>query len=436
MALTIELPQVGESVMEGTIQKWLKQPGDHVDKYDPLVEVVTDKVTMELPSPVSGVLLGLLVEEGATVPMGTPICEMETSETPTEALAAAPQGSPAVAETRETPPIGTTGVLVDAGGVMGPTGVREVAKEEARAQAPERKERSRLSPVVQKLATEHSISLDEVSRIPGSGLGGRVTKQDLLKHIHAQSAQVPAAAAPTPPAQGEAPEEETVSLTPIRKRIAEHMVQSAREIPMAWSMVEADVTGLVQRRESLKEEFRHREGVNLTYLPFTVKAVVEALREHPKLNSQWGGDKIILKQRINLGIAVGAPQGLVVPVVHDADHYSIAGLARAITEVVDRARENTLRLEDIQGGTFTINNTGALGSVVSQPIINYPQAAILTTEAVVKRPVVVGDAIGIRSVMNVCLSFDHRILDGLEAGAFLLDVKQRLEAMGEETAIY
>ena len=332
--------------------------------------------------------------------------------------------------------IGTTGVLVDSGGVMGPTGVREVTVEEAQVQAVERKERPRLSPVVQALAEQHSISLDTVARIPGTGLEGRVTKQDLLRYIHAQSIHVPDASAPQPPTQLETPGEETIPLTPIRKRIAERMVQSAREIPMAWSMVEADVTGLVKRRESLREEFRLREGVNLTYLPFVMKAVVEALQEHPKLNSQWGGDTIILKRHINLGIAVGAPQGLVVPVIRDADRYSISGLTRAMTELVTRARQNTLQLEDIQDGTFTINNTGALGSVVSQPIINYPQAAILTTEAIVKRPVVVGDAIGIHSIMNVCLSFDHRILDGLDAGAFLLNVKQRLEAIGEDTAIY
>jgi 2-oxoisovalerate dehydrogenase E2 component (dihydrolipoyl transacylase) len=218
--------------------------------------------------------------------------------------------------------------------------------------------------------------------------------------------------------------------------IAEHMVRSATQIPAAWSIVEVDATGLVQRRESAKEDFQRREGVNLTYLPFVIKAVAESLKENPLLNSSWGGDAVILKKRINIGVAVAAPAGLVVPVIHDADRLSIAGLAKAVDELTARARQGKLRLEDVQGGTFTVNNTGALGSVVSQPIINYPQAAILTTEAIVKRPVVVNDAIAIRSMMNICLTFDHRIMDGAESSAFINAVKRRLEAIGPETGIY
>jgi 2-oxoisovalerate dehydrogenase E2 component (dihydrolipoyl transacylase) len=218
--------------------------------------------------------------------------------------------------------------------------------------------------------------------------------------------------------------------------IAEAMVRSASQIPHAWSTVEADVTGLVALRNRIRASFEEREGVELTYLPFMIKAVVDSLKEHPTLNATWGGDKIVLKKRINLGIAVAAPHGLVVPVIHNADLVSIAGLARAARDLVTRARQNKLTLPDVQGGTFTLNNTGALGSIVSQPIINYPQAAILTTEAIQKRAVVRDDAIAIRSMMNLCLSFDHRINDGAQVSTFLQAVKRRLEAMGPGTQVY
>jgi len=214
------------------------------------------------------------------------------------------------------------------------------------------------------------------------------------------------------------------------------MVRSVSQIPHAWSMVEVDVSGLVARRAAVRSDFEQRNGVDLTYLPFIIKVVAESLRENPTLNATWGGDKIILKRRINLGIAVAAPTGLIVPVIHDADRLSIAGLAHALRDLTQRARQNRLTLEDVQQGTFTLNNTGALGSTVSQPIINHPQAAILTTEAIQKRPVVVNDAIAIRAMMNLCMSFDHRINDGAEASGFLQSVKSRLEAIGPDTAIY
>ncbi|MDP6550146.1 MAG: 2-oxo acid dehydrogenase subunit E2, partial [Dehalococcoidia bacterium] len=207
-------------------------------------------------------------------------------------------------------------------------------------------------------------------------------------------------------------------------------------IPHAWSTVEVDVTGLVALRSQVRAAFEEREGVDLTYLPFVLKAVAESLKEHPTLNASWGGDKIVLKKRINLGIAVAAPQGLIVPVIRDADRLSVAGLARASRDLTNRARQQKLTLDDVQGGTFTLNNTGALGSVVSQPIINHPQAGILTTEAILKRAMVRDDAIAIRSMMNLCLSFDHRINDGAESSAFLQAVKTRLESMGPDTPIY
>ena len=227
-----------------------------------------------------------------------------------------------------------------------------------------------------------------------------------------------------------------MALTPIRRIIADNMVKSATQIPQVWTLVEVDVTNLVQRRELLKEDFLRREGINITYLPFVVSAVAGSLKENPLLNSSWGGDAIIVKRRINLGIAVAAPDGLVVPVIHDADTLSVVGLAKAIDGLTARARQGKLTLQDVQGGTFTVNNTGALGSLVSQPLVNYPQAAIITTEAIVKRPMVINDAIAIRSMMNIGLTFDHRILDGNEASAFINAVKRRLESIGPDTAVY
>ena len=424
MTITIDLPQVGESIVEGIIGKWLKQPGDAVEKYDPLVEVVTDKVTMELPSPAGGVLTRILVEEGVTVPIGTPIAEMETDEVgPALTERAAP---------RSADEVSTIGHLVKDVRPVGPTG-GGMGEEPPAQQADEH--RARYTPAVRRLAMEHDVDL---SKIDGTGAGSRITRNDVLKYVDAGGT-----AAPTPlsttqltPAQEAGPEDETVNVTPVRRIIAQNMVKSITEIPHAWSMVEVDVSGLVKYREGMKEGFQRRKGVELTYLPFVIKAVVEALKEHPMFNSTWGGDKIILKRRINISIAVASTEGLMVPVLHDADSLSIAALAGVMQELAGKARRRELTLQDVQGGTFTVNNTGALGSIVSQPIINHPQAAILTTEAIQKRPVVVGDAIAIRSLMNICLSFDHRIVDGSESGAFLQSVKGRLEAMGPDTPIY
>jgi 2-oxoisovalerate dehydrogenase E2 component (dihydrolipoyl transacylase) len=437
LAVTIELPHVGESVVEGTIGRWLKQPGDTIERYEPLVEVITDKVTMEVPSPLGGVLLRILAQEGETLPMGAPIAEVETDEVPAP-TAPAPRQEPAAAK-----PAGTTGYLIKGVRPVGPTGggpAPETSGEssvdgaEAAAGAP------RLSPAVRRLVHEHGVDL---ARLQGTGLGGRITRDDVLKHLEAGpvTAATPAAASTTPsteaaPKPAAGPDEEHIPLTLVRRMIAEAMTRSASQIPHAWSTVEVDVTGLVALRSQVRAAFEEREGVDLTYLPFVLKAVAESLKEHPTLNASWGGDKIVLKKRINLGIAVAAPQGLIVPVIRDADRLSVAGLARASRDLTNRARQQKLTLDDVQGGTFTLNNTGALGSVVSQPIINHPQAGILTTEAILKRAMVRDDAIAIRSMMNLCLSFDHRINDGAESSAFLQAVKTRLESMGPDTPIY
>jgi 2-oxoisovalerate dehydrogenase E2 component (dihydrolipoyl transacylase) len=459
LAVTIELPQVGESVVEGTIGKWLKQPGDTIQRFEPLVEVVTDKVTMEIPSPVGGSLLKILAQEGETVPMGAPIAEVETSETPVPVTTnPVLEPIPEPEYTGGNHPKGTTGYLRHDIGPVGPTGggisdpaaldadyAAQTAAEPPDGISAERLERlGRNSPAVRRLAVEHNVDLSQVS---GTGMGGRITRDDVLKSIEldapppSQAARVgqpqpaQATAAPAAPIPAAA-DEEHIRLTPVRRMIADAMVRSVTEIPHAWSTVEVDVSGLVAFRDQVKADFLEREGVELTYLPFIIKAVVESLKEHPTLNASWGGDKIILKKRVNIGLAVAAPSGLIVPVIHDAGSLSVAGLAAASRALVRRARENKLTLEDVQGGTFTLNNTGALGSNVSQPIINYPQAAIMTTEAIQKRAVVRDDAIAIRSMMNLCMSFDHRINDGAESGGFMQAVKTRLEAIGPDTPVY
>lgn len=450
--MIIELPQVGESVTEGVIGRWLKSPGERVERFDPLVEVVTDKVNMEMPSPVSGTLTSIIASEGETVPMGAPIAEMEVEG---EASADEPRSEGASVQAAPADRIGT--LLKDVAPV-GPTGSggpisADPAPETASGPPSRRGDRAgrrRRSPAVLRLAEERDIDLDQVR---GTGLGGRVTLKDVRQFIAQMGAQadegaddapeaaasaVETRAAPAPMADDATPgaDEERAPLSPVRRMIAENMARSATDIPQAWTLVEVDVSGLVARRAAVRDEFQRREGINITYLPFAMKAVAESLKENPLLNSSWGGDSIIYKRRINIGIAAATPNGLVVPVVHDADTLSVAGLARRIDDLTSRARTGRLTLDDVQGGTFTLNNTGALGSVLSQPLVNHPQAAILTTEAIVKRPVVVGDGIAIRSMMNLCMSFDHRIMDGAEASAFINAVKRRLEGIGADTGIY
>ena len=430
MAEIVELPHVGESVVEGTIGKWLKQPGDRVERYEALVEVVTDKVTMEVPSPVSGSLSKILAEEGETVPMGAPLAEIEISESTRPNM-------------QESPPkdtVSTAGFLISDGKPVGPTGGGG-SDDEAAATTTGTGESPRVSPAVRRLAHEKNV---DISKLFGTGVNGRITRQDVLNHIalmegndpvnsHISSTNSPVN--PSDDGRDNAPDE-YIQLTPVRKQIAEAMVKSVSQIPHAWSIVEVNVSGLVTRRSELRAEFDKQNGVELTYLPFFMKVVAESLRENPTLNASWGGDKIIIKRRINLGIAVAGPIGLVVPVVHDADRLSISGLALALNDLIQRTKQNKLRIEDVQDGTFTLNNTGALGSIASQPIINYPQAAILTTEVIQKRPVVINDGIAVRSMVNLCMSFDHRINDGAEASAFLRSVKDRLERIGSDTSIH
>ncbi|MDE0719250.1 MAG: dihydrolipoamide acetyltransferase family protein [Dehalococcoidia bacterium] len=470
MSITIELPHVGESVVEGTIGKWLKKPGETIKRYEPLVEIITDKVTMEVPSPVEGTVVHLLAEEGETLPMGAPIAKVATADSPegaetetasieleTGELETAP--APVETPTAAVPPAspGTTGYLLRDVTPVGPTGGAAVEISEPTGDAPAPQPvaappapvattqvapapsapsgQTRLSPAVRRLAQEHSI---DVTQIPGTGLGGRITRDDVLKSIASGPTRT-ATTSPAPRLQGvtSADGQETyITVTPVRRMIAEAMVKSVTEIPSAWTMVEVDVSGLVALRASIRGEFEPKLGASLTYLPFVIKAVVEALKQVPTMNATWGGDRIVLKNSVNLGLAVAAPDGLIVPVLHNADQLSIAGLAIAAKDLADRARTKKLTLTDVQGGTFTLNNTGALGSASSGPIINYPQAGILTTETIQKKALVIEDAIAIRSMMNICLSFDHRINDGAEASGFLSAVKTRLQGMAPGSSIY
>ena len=406
--MKVELPHVGESVTEAIIDRWLKKVGDRVEKYDPLAEVVTDKVNMEMPSPASGVLTSILVEAGSTVPMGTVVAEIAADGEPDR---------PAEPAAPADEPLDTTGTLLKDVAPVGPTGSGGpmVAPEPARKPSG-----AKYSPAVRRLAADHGVDLNRVS---GTGIGSRVTRKDVEDFLAPRGSAAE---------ESGAPDEERVALTPIRRMIADNMARSASEIPEAWSTVEADVTGLVRLREGIKDSFREREGVGITYLPFMLKAVAESLKANPLVNSTWASDAIVLKRRVNLGVATATTEGLMVPVVHDADTKTVAELARSLDDLAGRARQGKLTVQDVEGGTFTVNNTGAIGSVIGKAIIFPKQAAILNTEAIVRRPVVIDDAIAIRAIMNLSLTFDHRILDGAEAGAFLADVKRRLEAIGPD----
>lgn len=432
MSTPVTMPQLGESVTEGTILHWLKAEGEEVAADEPLCEVETDKVTAELPSPFAGKLEHRLVEEGATVDVGVEIARLETSQA---SVSSAGEASSEEWPTAGTPPQTTAratngnGSLVAEPAVTG--GSTSGGSNGASSAATLRRQRS--SPVVRRLAAEHGVSISEIE---GTGLDGRVTRKDIeayVQRMQEATQEPPRETRPEPQRVTVHEGDEVVDLTATRRAIARRMSLAKREAPHAWTMVEADVTGLAALREREKGEFERREGIKLTYLPFVARAVAESLREHSALNSVWDEDRIVLRKNINLGMAVDTPSGLLVPVIPDADGLSLTGLARAIAERVGRARSGELRSEDVSRGTFTVNNPGVLGSVVSTPIINYPQAAILSAEAVVKRPVVVGgDAIAVRSMMNLEVSFDHRILDGGVALGFLNSVKRRLESLSPE----
>ncbi|AYJ89126.1 2-oxo acid dehydrogenase subunit E2 [Bacillus safensis] len=413
----MKMPQLGESVTEGTISKWLVSPGDHVNKYDPIAEVMTDKVNAEVPSSFTGTITKLSAEEGETLQVGEVFCEIEIegSEQQSEKEEAAPEQSeaPEADQTNEN-----------------------------------QSQKKRYSPAVLRLADEHSIDL---AAVQGTGAGGRITRKDLLQLIENDGVKEKTAPVneravqpePAQPSQAKAapavpsmPGDVELPVTPIRQAIAANMLRSKHEIPHAWTMMEVDVTNLVTRRNQLKDQFKAKEGFNLTFFAFFIKAVAQALKEFPEMNSMWAGDKIVQKKAINVSIAVATDDALFVPVIKDADEKTIKGIAKEIHELASKVRQGTLKQSDMEGGTFTVNNTGSFGSVQSMGIINYPQAAILQVESIVKRPMIVNGMIAARDMVNLCLSLDHRVLDGLVCGRFLQRIKQILEGIDEQTSVY
>lgn len=434
---TVRMPQLGESVTEGTIIQWFKQPGDPVKLDEPLCEIETEKVTAELPSEFEGTMGKILVPQGETVDVGAPLCEIDTGVATAPGLEAMPREMAAgggnarwMGGPMAIPPDDATLEQPTLVPVSTATPSAAAASHPVRRTNPD--DRSRyFSPAVMRLANERGIDLGHMT---GSGIGGRITRKDVDAYTATDPgsgmAQLPRgvpAVGATAPGVGYS----VVPLSPTRRTIAEHLTRSNLEAPQAWTMVEADVTGVVARRDREKERFQQTEGIALTLLPYFTEAVCAALREFPMLNARWEGTDLRHYNALNIAIAVATEHGLVTPVIKDAGDLSAHGLARKIADLAQRAHTKKLRIDDIEGGTFTVNNTGSFGSVASKPIVNVPQVAIVTMERVVKRPVVVeNDAIAVRSMVNVCLSFDHRALDGLEAGGFLASLKARLEATG------
>lgn len=442
----IKMPQLGESVTEGTIEKWLVQPGDHVNKYDPLAEVNTDKVTAEVPSSFTGTIKELIASEGETLAVGEIVCTIET-----EGGDAAPveEAKPASSEkAAEMPAAGAKPTEK----LEGTKGSSQPVKTSGA--------KGRYSPAVLRLAQDNDIDL---SQVEGSGNEGRITRKDLMALIdsgnipkagEAPAAQPQAQQQEQPPAPEETPVQEApkaaaapiesapgdieIPVTGVRRAIAANMLKSKHEAPHAWMMIEVDVTNLVQYRDSIKGEFKKKEGFNITYFAFFVKAVSQALKEFPMMNSMWAGDKIIQKKDINISIAVASDSALFVPVIKNSDEKSVKGIGKEVNELALKARSGKLKSADMQGGTFTVNNTGSFGSVQSMGIINHPQAAIMQVESIVKRPVIMDNGmIAARDMVNLCLSLDHRVLDGLVCGQFLARVKEILENMSKEnTSVY
>lgn len=414
----ITMPKLGESVTEGTISKWLVSVGDTVNKYDPLAEVMTDKVNAEIPSSFTGKIIELIAEDGQTLEVGEVILTIEV------------EGAEEVEVAKEAKSETTTS-----------------------STAADTSQKGRYSPAVLRLSQEAGLDL---SLLTGTGAGGRITRKDVLKVIENGMPEKKEVISPSPIVAKKvsipsSPVEEKevitysqaavgdkeIPVTGIRKAIASNMKKSKHEIPHAWTMIEVDATKLVQYRNQIKNSFKAQEGYNLTFFAFFVKAVAQALKEFPQINSTWAGDKIIQKKNINISIAVATEDALFVPVIKNADEKTIKGIAREITELANKARSGKLTMDDMSDGTFTVNNTGSFGSIQSMGIINHPQAAILQVESIVKRPVIKDGMIAISDMVNLCMSLDHRVLDGLVCGRFLNRIKEIIENTSEaSTPIY
>jgi len=495
MPTPVVMPQMGESIAEGTIVRWLKHVGDTIERDEPLFEISTDKVDSEIPAPAAGVLSEIRVKEGETVPVNSvvamisqagevpsasaPAPKEEAAESPRSASpssAAAPQPQAAAPRAPSQPPeksvvkadreVGAPGLNRAASGAMGAprsggadrgVGAPVLSDEASGAVGAPRSEGAgrgigapglnidqgvmaagtarRSSPLVRRMASEHQVDLSE---IPGTGIGGRVTKRDMLEHLGLSHPSEPTqASASAQPATATGPKVkpgenvEIVPMSAMRRKIAEHMVLSRRTSAHVHSVFEVNFTGIAQLREAKKAEYE-REGAKLTYMSFIARAVVEAIRVVPIVNASVDGDNIVYKRDVNLGIAVALDWGLIVPVIKGAHEKNLLGLSKAITDLAARARAKKLSPEDVQGGTFTITNPGVFGALFGMPIINQPQVAILGVGAVEKRPVVIGDAIGIRRMAYLTLGYDHRIIDGAVADQFMAKLKELLENFAGE----
>jgi 2-oxoisovalerate dehydrogenase E2 component (dihydrolipoyl transacylase) len=424
MATTITMPQLGETVTEGTVAQWLKSVGDPVDKYEDFVEVSTDKVNAGVPSPVTGTIRELLVKEGETVATGTPIAVIDEAGAAKAAATTAPAATAAPAAAAA--PVASS---APAPAVSSPNGAPAAAASES---VESESALRGASPAVRRLAREHRI---DIRAIKGSGSNGRVTADDVLAAVTA----APSPGATRTSTYAQPIPGSTVTLTQARRIIAERMVESKHSAPHAWSMVEIDVTNVWSWRVREKDRFERESGYKLTLLPFFIRAVVESLGAFPLMNARFvlasasAQPSIYVNGEVNIGIAIGLATNLVVPVIRRADKLSIKGIALAAGELIEKARKGKLGVDDLAGGTFTVNNNGANGSWASAPIINSGQAGIVTMEAVVKKLVVRDDdSLAIRRMMNSCLSLDHRVVDGYVASGFLADLKARLERMGPQ----
>jgi 2-oxoglutarate dehydrogenase E2 component (dihydrolipoamide succinyltransferase) len=433
MATNVVMPQMGESIAEGTIVRWIKKIGDQVDRDEPLFEISTDKVDAEIPSPAAGVLTDIKVKEGETVPVNSVVAVIgaagEATQAPPAGAAAAPASEPAAG----APPPGR---LPEA--AVGQPEVAQSALPPAAAGPPSKEDlrRQKSSPLVRRIAREHNV---DIAAIQGTGISGRVTKHDIMGYIEsggargaaAATAAAPARALPTPgPVFRPGDNVQVVPMSVMRKKIAEHMVLSAHTSPHVYSVYEVNFGRVSALREKRKAEFE-AAGAKLTFTSFIAKVVVDALRQFPVVNASIDGDNIVYKKDINLGIAVALDNGLIVPVIRKADEKNLLGLSRAINDLAARARSKKLSPDDVQGGTFTITNPGIFGAVYGLPLINQPQVAILGVGGIEKRAVVIDDAIAIRPMCHLSLGYDHRLIDGADAGRFLSFMKERLENFEE-----
>jgi pyruvate dehydrogenase E2 component (dihydrolipoamide acetyltransferase) len=442
----VVMPQMGESIVEGTLTKWLKKPGDRVERDEPLFEISTDKVDTEIPSPAAGTLSEVLVEEGKTVGINTVVARIESGAA--AGGGAKPAASAPPAATPEAPAPAPVAAAPPAPSLPVKEPATEPASEPPKAEEPPAEPAGPLSPLVRKMARENNIDL---SKVRGTGAGGRISKQDLEAHIAQSAAPAPApvAAQPAAPVQATPPAAPAVPavtyqapagqaktriepMSTMRIKIAEHMVLSKRTSAHVTTVHRVDMTKVAKLREKYKGQFQSNYGFSLTYLPFIIRASVAALRQFPLLNASLDGTNIVYHNEIHIGIAVALENGLIVPVIRGADEKNILGLQRSVVDLAARARSRQLKPDEVVGGTFSVTNFGSFGSLIGTPVINQPQVAIMGVGTVDKTPVVIDDAIAIRSICHLSLSFDHRLIDGALADQFMTKVKHVLENWSEE----